>query len=535
MTLGSALPRRTFVTSLLGAATLSACTSGSDDADDPAASPSVPPATGAPEDVSVIDMPEAVATTILAWGQSSLTIGVRPLVRVGDHLVLTLDVHAVGATGDLADDMARELGHFWGGSTVEDLARPYLGVRLIDLSGDRVASPALDEAGKTVALSPDQQDEPSSGVFRTTLQIAYGDLGTDTATVYLPKSPLVLDIPVQDGEAPAPDSATGPLDLARVASSPVAPMVTSTFDLLAPLVEENAPESSTLRIGSDVLFDSSSDELSASAQDVLDEAARRILNYDPGTVTVIGHTDAIADTASNLDLSRSRAEAVASALASRLDAEDYPLLTEGKGESAPIADNDTEEGRALNRRVELSLISAPRADSPASDDTDLPPFEGQVATGADGVTVGLNSGRQVLLRVREARLITEHLVVTLEATMQDAQSTDGASAGLDGFGEAPSPDHSGLAIHHTNGGIGVLQGRKVTLPALHRPVEDEDALLRPLTDLNTNSRMDGGVPRALELVFPGGMDGIAPGRIFTLQHGYYGEDLLRLTDITISG
>lgn len=532
MNFGPLLRRRTLGASLVGMASLSACTPGSD-GDSPATSGASDD--GAAGDGSPAGVADAFASLDLAWGQSTVTVGVRPLQRVGHHLVLTLDVQATDATGDLTEDMVRELGYFWGGSTVDDLARPFLGVRLLDLSGDRVASPAMDDAGDTVALSVDQQDGGSDGAPRSTFQIAYGDLGTDTATLYLPKAPLVLDIPVQNGEALAPAPGVHPVDLTTISEAPVTPMVTSTFDLLAPLVEESSPESSTLRIGSDVLFDSSSDELSDSAQDVLDETARRILTYDSGTVTVTGHTDAVSDTASNLDLSVRRAEAVASALATRVDPEEYPLLTEGKGESTPIADNDTEEGRALNRRVELSLSSAPRKDSSTSGDAALPPFDGQVATGADGVTVGLRSGRQVLLRVREARLITEHLVVTFEATMQDDESTDGVSAGLDGFGAAPSPDSSGLALHETNGGIGILQGRNVTLPALHRPVEDENAELRPLTDLNTNARMDGGVPRTLELVFPGGMDGIAPGEVVTLQHDYSGKSLFRLTDISIDG
>jgi hypothetical protein len=67
-----------------------------------------------------------------------------------------------------------------------------------------------------------------------------------------------------------------------------------------------------------------------------------------------GHTDNLADDASNLALSVARASAVVTALYQRgIDQE--ALVAKGYGESMPIADNGTEEGRALNRRVEFTV------------------------------------------------------------------------------------------------------------------------------------------------------------------------------------
>jgi outer membrane protein OmpA-like peptidoglycan-associated protein len=66
-----------------------------------------------------------------------------------------------------------------------------------------------------------------------------------------------------------------------------------------------------------------------------------------------GHTDSQADDAYNLDLSRKRAAAVKVALTSRFGVAGDRLESEGFGETRPIADNDTLEGRARNRRVEL--------------------------------------------------------------------------------------------------------------------------------------------------------------------------------------
>ena len=67
-----------------------------------------------------------------------------------------------------------------------------------------------------------------------------------------------------------------------------------------------------------------------------------------------GHTDGIGSDAANLDLSRRRAAAVKTALVKRYGIAADRLSTGGFGESQPKADNATPEGRALNRRVELT-------------------------------------------------------------------------------------------------------------------------------------------------------------------------------------
>jgi OOP family OmpA-OmpF porin len=70
-------------------------------------------------------------------------------------------------------------------------------------------------------------------------------------------------------------------------------------------------------------------------------------------VTLVGHTDNVGSEADNQKLSEDRAASVANYL--QRAGVTVPMETSGKGESQPIADNDTEEGRAHNRRVELSV------------------------------------------------------------------------------------------------------------------------------------------------------------------------------------
>ena len=88
---------------------------------------------------------------------------------------------------------------------------------------------------------------------------------------------------------------------------------------------------------------------------VLKQAAN-ILNKHPELqIEVIGHTDDVGDDISNLGLSERRAKTVRNFLVKFGVAADR-LTIKGYGESRPIADNTTPDGRASDRRVELRLV-----------------------------------------------------------------------------------------------------------------------------------------------------------------------------------
>jgi OOP family OmpA-OmpF porin len=97
-------------------------------------------------------------------------------------------------------------------------------------------------------------------------------------------------------------------------------------------------------------FESGSTRLSAAATELLDEAAVVLLANPATQLAVEGHTDDWGDEATNLTLSQARADAVVGYLVAAGVAEDR-LIAVGIGESDPIADNTTEEGRAANRRI----------------------------------------------------------------------------------------------------------------------------------------------------------------------------------------
>lgn len=101
-----------------------------------------------------------------------------------------------------------------------------------------------------------------------------------------------------------------------------------------------------------VVFGVDSNELDLPAQQTLDKVVAAMTRYPRPVIEIGGHTDAGGDAEYNLDLSQRRADAVAAYIASVGVAPDR-LSSAGFGETQPLADNDTDEGRLQNRRVEF--------------------------------------------------------------------------------------------------------------------------------------------------------------------------------------
>ena len=99
-------------------------------------------------------------------------------------------------------------------------------------------------------------------------------------------------------------------------------------------------------------FDSDQSTIQADAKSLLDDIATTLKNFPEWHLRIVGHTDATADPAHNEALSLERANAIKAALVER-GIDEQRLAAAGAGEKRPVAGNDTPEGRALNRRVEL--------------------------------------------------------------------------------------------------------------------------------------------------------------------------------------
>jgi OOP family OmpA-OmpF porin len=110
-----------------------------------------------------------------------------------------------------------------------------------------------------------------------------------------------------------------------------------------------------LNLDSAVLFDTGKFKLKESAAEELRDLVTAIQKIPKGTIIIEGHTDNVGDPKSNLTLSRNRADEVSVYLKKHLDAS-YRYEVKGFGESEPVAANDSEENRQMNRRVEILVV-----------------------------------------------------------------------------------------------------------------------------------------------------------------------------------
>lgn len=99
-------------------------------------------------------------------------------------------------------------------------------------------------------------------------------------------------------------------------------------------------------------FESDKATLRPGAESLLDDTATMLKNFPEWGLRIVGHTDATGDPEANQALSIERANAIKAALVQR-GADPNRLQAAGAGEKRPLASNQTAEGRALNRRVEL--------------------------------------------------------------------------------------------------------------------------------------------------------------------------------------
>lgn len=102
-----------------------------------------------------------------------------------------------------------------------------------------------------------------------------------------------------------------------------------------------------------ILFDTGKADVKSESAAALAEVSKMLKANPAIKVYVVGHTDNAGTLAANVDLSKRRATAVVEALTTQYGIAATRLLPYGAGPYAPIASNDEEDGRALNRRVEL--------------------------------------------------------------------------------------------------------------------------------------------------------------------------------------
>ena len=106
-----------------------------------------------------------------------------------------------------------------------------------------------------------------------------------------------------------------------------------------------------------ITFDTDKANIKMDFHSVLDSVALVLEEYDKTIIAVAGHTDSTGSETYNMNLSEQRAEAVKNLIVRR-GVSSERIETRAYGESTPVVDNNTEAGRAMNRRVEIKVAPA---------------------------------------------------------------------------------------------------------------------------------------------------------------------------------
>lgn len=189
----------------------------------------------------------------------------------------------------------------------------------------------------------------------------------ETVSVEFGYGTQIEDVPVGDGAllpaVPAPSTELGQgwpalPDDAAVAAVPdpsrfIGSLVRRVADLERRVSIDEQPGQVDENLPADVLFAVGSATLTPAAQATVAQVAVRVKERTRGEVTIVGHTDSTGTSALNTELSLARARAVQAALPPGVGPQ-VTLTATGRGKDEPVADNATDEGRTLNRRVTVT-------------------------------------------------------------------------------------------------------------------------------------------------------------------------------------
>ena len=248
----------------------------------------------------------------------------------------------------------------------------------------------------------------------------------------------------------------------------------------------------TVTLASDVTFASDSADLASGAEAQLQTVAGQLKQHpDGGTLTIVGHTDDVQDDAYNQTLSEKRANAVKTRLEQLTKLDKWQTSVSGKGESEPKVNDTTDEARAVNRRVEITLTptggTTTKNTTPAPNSGKLPETKGPVAKGTEGVTVKSDGGDDhVTITIDHVTRQSGYLLGQLHTTISakknsapnlhlwfsDKEAVLSNSRGEDGGEEATTYAADGLTL---------LAGGERIYPADYRDADFKTHV--PLTEL----------------------------------------------------
>ena len=421
-------------------------------------------------------------------------------------------------------------------------------VKLLDLGSGRVWS-ATDGSGTDnngyLEITPGE---------KATSHLSFGKVDTDTVTVMVPMAGFttvaVLEADAAKKASIDLDAASSNLDQFPDAATELAKPATIeryTRALDDSTSTHTGDKDVTVTLASDVTFASDSADLTPAADTQLQTVADQLDQYpDGGTLTVVGHTDDVQDDAYNQTLSEKRANAVKTKLQQLTDLDKWNPTTTGKGESEPRVKDTTDEARAANRRVEITLTptggTTPKdsntsaTPSNGSDSGKLPAPQGPVAKGSKGVTLtskGTDTSGEVTITLDHLTRQDGYLLGTITCTVKDGST----GAPLHPLLEDPQTllanqrdeDGSALPTFNASDGLTLIASGERIFPADYLDADAEHHL--PLTELNISDHLKTGTTTICTIWPDPGGDTI------TLDHpdGKYAvkDTAYRLTDIPI--
>lgn len=269
--------------------------------------------------------------------QPELTSAPFSLTRDGNIITLTGSLSNTRSKSELAAAVKAQ----WLNATLDDKTTVVDGAGTPDMSvvgnvlsaADPISDFGLSIDGATITLMGTAPNLDVAGEVQSAAALSFpGAKLANNIQIPAPGGPVAPP-------ASAPSSAPTPAPAPAPAGGPCAKVQAEVTELMR----------------SPISFDTGGSQMTGESRRVLGQVADKIKGGCPnGTVTVIGYTDNEGSDAVNLKLSDTRAKAVAAALVSNgvLAAK---VTARGAGSANPIADNSTADGRAKNRRVEITL------------------------------------------------------------------------------------------------------------------------------------------------------------------------------------
>ena len=416
-------------------------------------------------------------------------------------------------------------------------------VKLLDTASGRVWS-AVNGSGLFLELAPGED---------MTSYLSFGKVDTDTVTVMVPMAGFTT-VSVLD----AKDAKKAKIDLS-IAQAAIKQSSNDVPELADPVAIERytralddststhaGGKDITVTLASDVTFASDSAELASGAEAQLQTVAGQLGQHpDGGTLTIVGHTDDVQDDAYNQTLSEKRANAVKTRLEQLTKLDKWKTSVSGKGESEPKIKDTTDEARAANRRVEITLTptggTTPKNSGTATPTNSggggkLPDPKGPVAKGSEGVTLttkGLNTQGDVTITLDHVTRKGGYLLGTVTCTVKDGSTGAQLHPLLDDPETALSnqrdEDGSAISTFYASDGLTLLSNGERIFPADYNDADAKQHL--PLTELRLLDHLKTGTT-TICVVWPD-----PGGDTITLDHpeGKYStpDTAYRLTDIPI--